>query len=62
MTASVSTRVLLLKSPLTSWAGPYMSQVFVALIGFLRIPVEGWLLLTFREAGGVSQKLAHLTG
>jgi len=26
MTASVSTRVLLLKSPLTSWAGPYMSQ------------------------------------
>jgi hypothetical protein len=27
MTASVLTRVLLLESPLTSWAGPYMSQI-----------------------------------
>jgi hypothetical protein len=27
MTASVPTRVLLLESPLTSWAGPYMSQI-----------------------------------
>src|SRR5215467_15908396 len=27
MTASVLTRVLLLESPMTSWAGPYMSQI-----------------------------------
>ena len=45
MTASVPTRVFHLKPPLTSWAGPYMSQFsFEAICGMISRHDQGCLM------------------